>query len=281
MSMVERDGGFRTAWYAPGFCCEAHRLQATSSSILRFSSSMWLGSSGAPHTRSTTWVFSERSAQPLFMLYVLVEAHPEYKPLQEQFISSWKHRKTAHRISVARIIRIQVQADVRKRHEEYKRIAPNTRRCFHGTSCSAECGSDMPCFATTSVLGSCCMCSICIDGFKIHGYVGRSKSRGSRQEWLQYGKGVYFSGSSGKANDFAASTKKRAGNNKMVRRMLVADVVVGTAFRTFRSRLPEEWCPPLGYNSVVAEVGPCVNYDQLVVYNEAAALPTHIIEYCC
>lgn len=47
---------------------------------------------------------------------------------------------------------------------------------------------------------------------------------------------------------------QRAGNNKMVRRMLVADVVVGTAFRTFRSRLPEEWCPPLGYNSVVAEV---------------------------
>lgn len=62
--------------------------------------------------------------------------------------------------------------------------------------------------ATADELGSCCMCGICTDGFRISGRVGRSNTRGSRKSWLQYGRGVYFSGSSGKANDFAASTKR-------------------------------------------------------------------------
>lgn len=38
--------------------------------------------------------------------------------------------------------------------------------------------------------------------------------------------------------------------------MLVADVAVGNAFRTYERRLPRKWCPPSGYNSVVAEVRP-------------------------
>lgn len=54
----------------------------------------------------------------------------------------------------------------------------------------------------------CCLCNICLRSFEIEGCVGRSSTRGSRLTWLQYGRGLYFSSSSGKANDFAASTKK-------------------------------------------------------------------------
>ena len=35
--------------------------------------------------------------------------------------------------------------------------------------------------------------------------------------------------------------------------------------------------PPDGYDSVVGEVGDHLNYDELVVYNEAAALPEFLI----
>ena len=35
--------------------------------------------------------------------------------------------------------------------------------------------------------------------------------------------------------------------------------------------------PPDGYDSVVGEVGPNLNFDELVVYTEAAALPEFLI----
>lgn len=36
--------------------------------------------------------------------------------------------------------------------------------------------------------------------------------------------------------------------------MFVADVAAGNAYRTHAKDLPEGFCPPQGYNSVVAEV---------------------------
>ena len=37
--------------------------------------------------------------------------------------------------------------------------------------------------------------------------------------------------------------------------------------------------PPVGHDSVVGEVGPNLNYGELVVYNETAALPEYLIVY--
>ena len=37
--------------------------------------------------------------------------------------------------------------------------------------------------------------------------------------------------------------------------------------------------PPLGYDSVVGEVGEALNYDELVVYSESAAIPEYLIMY--
>ncbi|CAM9759190.1 unnamed protein product [Laminaria digitata] len=274
------------------FCSEAHRLEHA----LRFEADRnqlrqrfdW--SSGEPYTRSTTCSSDESymlsttrvslkgSAEPSFTLRVLDSAHPEHDSLQKQFVSNWQHEKTAHRVSVVGMVKIEMPMKVRQRHEEYRRHVPNTRRRFHGTSCSQSCD-----FYAGSVCLSqdCCLCNICLRGFEIEGCVGRSRAKGSRLNWLQYGQGLYFSSSSGKANDFAASTEKRAGNGRTRRCMFVVNVAAGNAFSTYEKGLPEKWCPPQGYNSVVAEVGPNVNYDQLVVYDEAAALPTHFVVYEC
>ncbi|CAB1096355.1 unnamed protein product [Ectocarpus sp. CCAP 1310/34] len=50
-------------------------------------------------------------------------------------------------------------------------------------------------------------------------------------------------------------------------------------FKTKSTRLPANQCPPPGCQSVVGEVGQGLNFDEFVVYNEEAALPTHLIVY--
>ncbi|CAM9884142.1 unnamed protein product [Ectocarpus fasciculatus] len=97
--------------------------------------------------------------------------------------------------------------------------------------------------------------------------------------WLMYGKGLYFSSVSGKANDFSAKTEKRATDGTTVRCMLVADVAAGKACVTTEKYFPQMEQPPEGFDSVVGEVGPNLNYDELVVYDPAAALPTHFVVY--
>jgi hypothetical protein len=61
--------------------------------------------------------------------------------------------------------------------------------------------------------------------------------------------------------------------------MFLCNVAVGSTFRTTEGFLPKEQCPPPGYNSVTGEVGPHLNYDELVVYKESQAIPTYLIVY--
>ena len=62
--------------------------------------------------------------------------------------------------------------------------------------------------------------------------------------------------------------------------MFVARVAAGRAFRTTEGELELAGdAPPLGYDSVVGEVGEALNYDELVVYNESAAMPEYLIMY--
>ncbi len=54
----------------------------------------------------------------------------------------------------------------------------------------------------------CGLCSICMHGFKIADNIGCSPARKNRAQWLRYGRGIYFSSVSGKANDFSELTAK-------------------------------------------------------------------------
>ena len=53
-------------------------------------------------------------------------------------------------------------------------------------------------------------------------------------------------------------------------------VAAGRAFCTEQGSLPGL---PVGHDSVVGEVGPHLNYDELVVYTEDAAIPRFLIVY--
>ena len=92
---------------------------------------------------------------------------------------------------------------------------------------------------------------------------------------LRYGRGLYFSATSGKSNDYATGSE-RLRHGRLWRTLFLAKVAAGTAFRTTEAEL-DITRPPDGYDSVVGNVGPNLNYDELVVYKEAAALPEFLV----
>ncbi|CAN0483594.1 unnamed protein product [Ectocarpus sp. 12 AP-2014] len=114
-------------------------------------------------------------------------------------------------------------------------------------------------------------------GFKLGKNVART-ARATRRP-RRYGPGVYSSSVSGKANDYADLSTKTGSDGTELRCMFVANVAVGKSFNTKSSNLPQSACPPLGYQSVVGEVGQALNFHEVVVYKEEAALPTHLIVY--
>jgi hypothetical protein len=61
--------------------------------------------------------------------------------------------------------------------------------------------------------------------------------------------------------------------------VFAASVAAGRAFCTQEGELPGITRPPDGHDSIVGEVGPNLNYDELVVYSEDAALPQFLIVY--
>ncbi|CBJ32324.1 conserved unknown protein [Ectocarpus siliculosus] len=173
----------------------------------------------------------------------------------------------------------EVSREVREEHERYKGKFGNLCQRFHGTSCNEGCnfmvdpqGGQAPCGKS-----SCSVCNICKLGFKLGANVaGTARATGFP---LRYGEGVYLTSVSGKANDYASRSAKKIGNDSELRCMFVANVAVGRTFKTKSTSLPANQCPPPGYQSVVGEVGRGLNFDEFVVYDEEAALPTHLIVY--
>ncbi|CAM9699673.1 unnamed protein product [Scytosiphon promiscuus] len=210
-----------------------------------------------------------------FTLSVLTKLHPAYSSLKEQFLV--KFQKPIDGLKVERIFKIQVPNDVHEKHKAYAATMTNPRRRFHGTSCSDACRFFVDLRGGPCGVPHCNVCSICTHGFKLKGSVGRTAQRTNVN--LRYGEGLYFSSVSGKANDYAAASEKEGARGKKWRCMFVANVSVGKAFKTIKGTLPNYLCPPQGYDSVVGEVGGDLNYDEVVVYNEDAALPTYLISY--
>ncbi|CBN80078.1 TPR repeat-containing protein [Ectocarpus siliculosus] len=213
-------------------------------------------------------------------LRILDDDDWEYEALCDLFKTRWLKPQPTNGVSIVRIFSIQVPLEVHDKHELYKRmVVVNLRQRFHGTSCNDGCnfmvdpqGATAPCG-----LSSCSVCNICMLGFKL----GKNVARTARASGipLRYGTGIYFSSVSGKANDYARLSAKTGSDGAELRCMFVANVAGGKAFSTKKSHLPQSECPPSGCQSVVGEVGHALNYDEVVVYKEEAALPTHLIVY--
>eukprot|EP00752_Nemacystus_decipiens_P006890 g6189.t1 len=246
-----------------GYCCNIHRLKAEERSLCQ-----------NPESHVDRTFRGGRSDD--FKLSVLTNQHHSYSSLKDQFLQ--KFQKPVDGLRVERIFKIQVPGEVQQKHKAYRDTMTNTRRRFHGTSCSDDCQFFVDLRGGPCGKQECRVCSICTHGFKLSKNLGSTARRTGVN--LRYGEGLYFSSVSGKANDYAEPSQKAGPRGKKWRCMFICNVAVGRAYCTKELLLPPENCPPSGYDSVVGEVSPGgLNYDEVVVYNEDAALPSNLIVY--
>lgn len=235
---------------------------------------------------------------PVAVLAVLDNDFPGIRPdpqneasIKQQFLLKWLHPDIPEpRISaVFKVVCAdQVLKGFKKRVKAVKdrmkaqNVRPyeknagpgNTLRRFHGTKRRCNLGetSNIPCTDE-----DCNVCSILRNGFRL-----------PKAENLRFGKGIYSTATSSKANDYTD-------NHRQIHAVLVVNVAAGRVDKTCDSWTPKHMRmtqPGKGYDSVVGEVPPLwetpaqvaqienkLNYDELVVYTPNAIRATHLILY--
>lgn len=142
---------------------------------------------------------------------------------------------------------------------------------FHGTTVKCRLGESTAqgvngAFSSPCSDPGCSLCRILKTGFKT------SKCR--VEKFQRFGRGIYCSATSSKANDYVRCLEQSAPNSSSPR----CKVVAGRLHRSTHS-LQHLACPPPGFQSVQGDPGKGLNYDELVVYNDRAILPAYIILY--
>ena len=249
-----------------GFCCADHYDRAVSRGLM------------APPSDEVERCFVGPSGD--FSCLLLTQKSQKRADIVEQFRKAWRKHGQPR---VEHVYEIVPPPQVRERFDRYATSVGNTRRRFHGTSSTCAFGTSLA--ASPCAAASCCLCSILSSGFLL-GKAGTGPNSSVRR--LRYGPGIYFSATSGKSNDYAGNSERhlpgaKAGEVRKWRVMLLANVAVGRAFTTQEEelRVPEDIArfPPAGYHSIVAEPGQGLNFDELVVFEEAAAVPENLIVY--
>lgn len=203
---------------------------------------------------------------------LLKRSHPKYAGVKEQFTASW--RKPGPRPLVQRVFQIRNPPEIYARYCNYLRATGNEQRRFHGTALKCEFGHRLnqpPCSEA-----ACGVCNICAKSFQMAcvrtgGAVGWSGR-------LRFGPGLYFSATSGKSNDYADASGRDHGNAGQWRCMFLCRVALGKSWET-QADQKDMVQPPPGFDSVEGVVGEDLNYDEVVVYNEHAAIPSYLIVY--
>ncbi|EPS93941.1 hypothetical protein FOMPIDRAFT_93895 [Fomitopsis schrenkii] len=151
----------------------------------------------------------------------------------------------------------------------------NSKRLWHGTVRACTVGNS----ETETQLCNNALCSLC----SIMRASFRVARVGKRYSFKRFGRGIYTTSTSSKANDYAS---ERGGSG--LKAMLLSEVILGRVSRMTRgdSTLTE---PPTGYDSVVGEPGgyhPAagepegeLNYDEVIVYKNEAIRPLFLVIY--
>jgi len=265
-------GKFATDFY--GFCGSAHHEAAKGKQIL------------PPSEEGVQAVFVGDTGE--FTAHLLTTRHPKHPHVKQQFLDSWTKIERGHRKPrVERIYWLRTSPVILQAHQEVikeqrARGFVNIERRFHGTKQSSDCffGTDPskpPCSSK-----QCTVCSICRNSFDMS-YVRKGPGSKAWSNKLRYGSGLYFAPNSSKSNDYneASERSQRAGGSsyRNWRCMFLCNVAIGNAYETQDEMLPEDRCPPPGYDSVVGRVGPHLNYDEVVIYKQEQAIPSYLVVY--
>ncbi|KAH8112657.1 hypothetical protein DFH11DRAFT_467559 [Phellopilus nigrolimitatus] len=142
----------------------------------------------------------------------------------------------------------------------------NESLLFHGTTRACLLGEDET--HDDICLSPCCsLCRIIQSSFDI-------KNCGSNCQFSRFGRGIYTSICSSKADDYCKPTHPDAKK----RFLLLNRVMVGREFQTKES-LTHLLQAPSGFHSVSGEPGGDLNYEETVVYNNDAIRPAYLAIY--
>jgi len=219
---------------------------------------------------------------------VMTNRHPKYQSIKRQFAETWRHPTAVPRVE--RILQIRNPDDVYSRYEARKGWlqhqlgdADEVRR-FHGTSLSAKCSFGIALGQPPCDYTDCALCRICSGGFQLSHVGSGAGGWGGVQ---RYGNGLYFSGTSSKSNDYAIKAV-RGRREGTCCAMFMCKVLRGQKYSTPDSTMTQQEVDGLigsGFTSVegLPGAGPGtrdqLNYDELVVYNDADCIPSYIIVY--
>jgi len=140
----------------------------------------------------------------------------------------------------------------------------NENRRWHGTRRKCTLG-DKGCTTFCSD-AQCSLCCIVKTSYDLAQF-------GKKTSWGRFGAGIYTSSTSSKANDYSSTDSYSPWNA-----VLLNKVVVGKGYKILNDS-PSMTAPPAGYDSVLAEVGGSLNYDELVVYTNDAVRPSYLVMY--
>jgi len=209
------------------------------------------------------------------MIVEVPEEHETFKSVASQFEKSWRHQTSCPTVrAVYKVISTQQNLD---KYEAYKdsveargqflnanRTAGNENRRWHGTGRQCDLG-DKGCTLLCSSQ-SCSLCCIVRTSYDLNLF-------GKKTGWGRFGSGIYTSSTSSKSNDYSKNT-----SSSKWKAVLLNKVVVGKGYKMLRDS-PLMTAPPAGYDSVLAEVGGTLKYDELVVYNDDAVRPSYLVMY--
>jgi hypothetical protein len=187
-----------------------------------------------------------------------------------QFRTSWKHPTPVP--TVERVWKIYGTRALNDTHGRYRLAVErrtglpegNTCRRWHGTIRNCNLGDNDQNRDLCSNLG-CSLCQIIKTSFQLI-------KQGQRTNFGRFGKGIYTSATSSKANDYVAS------NRAVTKAVLLNSVTLG---KTVKLTVTDQTLvkPPGDADSVIGEPGGDLNYDESIVYNNDAIRPLYLVVY--
>ncbi|KAF7312710.1 PARP catalytic domain-containing protein [Mycena indigotica] len=226
------------------------------------------------HFCSTTCADNAEKSGP--MLLEVPVGHATFKSVADQFKASWRHANK-YCPPVRRVYKIVSTQTSMANYKTYQttvesaghfvasgRSPGNENRRWHGTK--RECNVGDKGQAQLCQSTKCSLCCIIKSSFDISLW-------GTKTGWGRFGKGIYTSSTSSKSNDY--SHNECSSNLKAI---LLNKVIVGRGCKLTHDNVALT-APPTGYDSVLAEKGGSLNYDELVVYSNDAIRPSFLVMY--
>jgi len=210
-------------------------------------------------------------------LMPLEKTSPSYSRVEILFNQGWKHRQK-RKPRVHAIFKVISPEGTLKPYFDYRasvEASPSMKTAgkidvesllFHGTRRSCLLGEDVNNLRLCA-LKNCSVCSIIRSSFDI-------EKCGSKHKFMRFGKGIYTTSCSSKADDYSSNRSPEA----VFRVLLVGRVVVGKTLkrRTNATNLTEL---PCGYHSLTGDPGEDLNFPEHVVYDNDAIRPAYLVVY--